>query len=92
MCDREPTVDTPKTGFRKTCSGSDGARNLVDHRTVIEYLGSEQFIYVDVGVNENFVIVKEKPDLKVPLNKKLGLKISQKDIHFFSKNDYRLNQ
>ena len=85
--------DIQKIGFRaeKIIICETKKASFIGYAKFIEYLGAEQFIYVDVGVNENFVIVKEKPDVKVPLNKKLGFKISQKDIHFFSKNDYRLN-
>ena len=85
--------DIRKIGFRaeKILICETKKASFIGYARFIEYLGSEQFIYIDVGVNENFVIVKEKPDVKVPLNKKLGFKISQKDIHFFSKNDYRLN-
>ena len=85
--------DIQKIGFRaeKIIICETKKASFIGYAKFIEYLGAEQFIYVDVGVKENFVIVKEKPDIKVPLNKKLGLKISQKDIHFFSKNDTRLN-
>ncbi|MAQ06549.1 MAG: ABC transporter ATP-binding protein [SAR116 cluster bacterium] len=85
--------DIQKIGFRaeKIIICETKKASFIGYAKFIEYLGAEQFIYVDVGVKENFVIVKEKPDIKVPLNQKLGLKISQKDIHFFSKNDTRLN-
>ena len=63
--------------------------SLIGYPKFSEYLGSEQFIYIDVGVNENLIVVKEKPDLKIPLDIEVGLKISSKDLHFFSKNGLR---
>ena len=52
----------------------------------IEYLGSEQFIYVDCGINEKLVVVKTNPDYKIPLKKIVGLNILSKDLYFFLKN------
>ena len=82
-----------KIGFRpeKILICDPKKASLVGYPKFIEYLGSEQFIYIDIGVNENLIVVKEKPDLKIPLNIKIGLKISNKDLHFFSKDGFRLN-
>ena len=52
----------------------------------IEYLGSEQFIYVDCGIDEKLVVVKTNPDYKIPLRKFVGLNILSKDLYFFLKN------
>ena len=52
----------------------------------IEYLGSEQFVYVDCGIDEKLVVVKTNPDYKIPLRKIVGLNILSKDLYFFLKN------
>ena len=51
-----------------------------------EYLGSEQFIYVDCGIDEKLVVVKTAPDYKIPQRKIVGLNILSKDLYFFLKN------
>ena len=52
----------------------------------IEYLGSEQFIYVDCGIDEKLIVVKTNPDYKIQLKKIVGLNILSKDLYFFLKN------
>ena len=52
----------------------------------IEYLGSEQFIYVDCGIDEKLVVVKTNPDYKIQFKKIVGLNILSKDLYFFLKN------
>ena len=52
----------------------------------IEYLGSEQFIYIDCGIDEKLVVVKTNPDYKIPLKKIVGLNILSKDLYFFLEN------
>ena len=82
-----------KVGFRpekiSICDPKIGS--LSGQIKFFEYLGSEQFIYVDIGIDENLVVVKDNPEVNVKLNKKVGLKILNKDLHFFSKNGDRLN-
>ena len=55
-----------------------------------EYLGSEQYVYVDCGINNKLIIVKIDPNIKVVLNEKIGLKFISKYVHFFSKDGLRL--
>ena len=55
-----------------------------------EYLGSEQYVYVDCGINDKLIIVKLDPNFKVVLNEKVGLKFISKYVHFFSKDGLRL--
>ena len=55
-----------------------------------EYLGSEQYVYVDCGINNKLIIVKIDPNIKVILNEKIGLKFISKYVHFFSKDGLRL--
>ena len=77
-----------KIGFRPNkvsiCEKENGL--LTGEVKFIEYLGSEQFIYVDCGINEKLVVVKTNPDYKIPLRKIVGLKMLFKDLYFFSKN------
>ena len=84
--------DVSKIGIRpeKILICDNGKSSFTGYTRFSEYLGSEQFIYIDVGIKENFVVVKEKPDFKIPLNKKVGLKVLNKDLHFFSKNGFSL--
>ena len=51
----------------------------------IEYLGSEQFIYVDCRIDEKLVVVKTNPDYKIQLKKIVGLNILSKDLYFYLK-------
>ena len=77
-----------KIGFRPDkinfCEKEKGL--LTGEIKFIEYLGSEQFIYVDCGIDEKLVVVKTNPDYKIPLRKVVGLNISSKDLYFFLKN------
>ncbi len=66
-------------------------KNILNgHIKFCEYLGSEQYIYVDCGINDKLIIVKIDPNLKVVLNEKIGLKFISKYVHFFSKDGLRL--
>ena len=77
-----------KIGFRPNkvsiCEKEKGL--LTGEVKFIEYLGSEQFIYVDCGIGENLVVVKTYPDYKIPLRKIVGLKMLSKDLYLFLKN------
>ena len=55
-----------------------------------EYLGSEQYVYVDCGINDGLIIVKLDPNIKVVLNEKVALKFNSNSMHFFSKDGLRL--
>ncbi len=63
---------------------------LSGHVKFCEYLGSEQYVYVDCGINNKLIIVKIDPDIKVVLNEKIGLKFISKYVHFFCKDGLRL--
>ena len=63
---------------------------LSGHIKFYEYLGSEQYVYVDCGINDKLIIVKLDPNFKVVLNEKIGLKFISKYVHFFSKDGLRL--
>ena len=63
---------------------------LSGHIKFCEYLGSEQYVYVDCGINDKLIIVKLDPNFKVVLNEKIGLKFISKYVHFFSKDGLRL--
>ena len=63
---------------------------LSGHIKFCEYLGSEQYVYVDCGINNKLIIVKIDPNIKVVLNEKIGLKFISKYVHFFSKDGLRL--
>ena len=63
---------------------------LSGHIKFCEYLGSEQYVYVDCGINDKLIIVKIDANFKVVLNEKIGLKFISKYVHFFSKDGLRL--
>ena len=63
---------------------------LSGHIKFCEYLGSEQYVYVDCGINNKLIIVKIDPNIKVVLNEKIGLKFISKYVHFFSMDGLRL--
>ena len=77
-----------KIGFRPNkisiCEKEKGLLN--GEIKFIEYLGTEQFIYVDCGIDESLIVVKTNPDYKIPIRRIIGLKMLSKDLYFFSKN------
>ena len=77
-----------KIGFRpdkvSICDKKKGS--LSGEIKFIEYLGAEQFIYVDCGINEKLIVIKTTPDYKTSIKAIIGLKILSKDLYFFSKN------
>ncbi len=85
---RKKDDKTHKIGFRpnkvKICEKEKGL--LTGEIKFIEYLGSEQFIYVDCGIDEKLIVVKTNPDYKIPIRKIIGLKMLSRDLYFFSKN------
>ena len=56
-----------------------------------EYLGSEQYVYIDCELKDKLIVVKLDPNTKIVLNEKVGLKFDSYYLHFFSKNDKRIN-
>ncbi len=56
-----------------------------------EYLGSEQFLYIDCDIKDKLIVVRTRPDVKVTIDEKVGLSIPDKDLHFFSSDGLRLN-
>ena len=66
-------------------------KNILNgHIKFCEYLGSEQYVYVDCEINNKLIIVKIDPNIKIVLNEKIGLKFISKYVHFFSKDGVRL--
>ena len=56
-----------------------------------EYLGSEQYIYIDCELENKLIVVKLDPNTKIVLNEKIGIKFISKNLHFFTENDVRIN-
>jgi len=56
-----------------------------------EYLGSEQYIYIDCELENKLIVVKLDPNTKILLNEKIGIKFISKNLHFFTENDVRIN-
>ena len=86
-------MDVKKIGFRPdNVILSDPNKNtLLGEIKFCEYLGSEQFVYVDCDINDKLIVIKISPKIKVVLNKKVGLKFTSENIHFFSQNGNRIN-
>ena len=57
-----------------------------------EYLGSEQYVYIDCELKNKLIVVKLGPNIKIVLNEKVGLKFDTSYLHFFSENDVKINQ
>ena len=85
---KKSNVKINKIGFRPNkviiCEKEKGL--FTGEIKFIEYLGSEQFIYVDCGIDEKLVVVKTTPDYKISIKVIIGLKILSKDLYFFAKN------
>ena len=86
-------IDIKKIGFRSdNVILSEPKKNtLLGEIKFCEYLGSEQFVYVDCNINDQLIVIKLSPKIKVDLNKKVGLKFSSENIHFFSQDGIRIN-
>ena len=56
-----------------------------------EYLGSEQYVYIDCELENKLIVVKLDPNTKIVLNEKIGIKFISKYLHFFAKDDMRIN-
>ncbi len=78
-----------KIGFRpeiaKICDQSKGVFSGIIK--FCEYLGSEQLLYLDCQIENKFIVIKVSPNTQINVNKKIGIKIEKKDLHFFSKDD-----
>ena len=85
-------IDIKKIGFRSDdVILSEPKKNiLIGEIKFCEYLGSEQFVYVDCNINDQLIVIKLSPKIKVDLKKKVGLKFSTENIHFFSQNSIRI--
>ena len=86
-------IDIKKIGFRSdnVILSEPKTNTLLGEIKFCEYLGSEQFVYVDCNINDQLIVIKLSPKIKVDLNKKVGLKFSTENIHFFSQNGIRIN-
>ena len=77
-----------KIGFRpdkvSICDKEKGS--LSGEIKFIEYLGAEQFLHVDCGINEKLIVVKTNPNYKTSIKEIIGLRILSKDLYFFSEN------
>ena len=56
-----------------------------------EYLGSEQYVYIDCELKNKLIVVKLDPNIKIVLNEKVGLRFDCRYLHFFSEIDVIIN-
>ena len=56
---------------------------------VVEYLGSEQFAYVDCGLDE-MITVSADPSSEIVLGAEVGISLDPNQIHFFDRNERRI--
>ena len=54
-----------------------------------EYLGSEQFAYIDCG-NDILITVRIEPNVELKIGSRIGLKLNPSSIHFFSESGLRI--
>ena len=62
---------------------------LVGKIMVTEYLGSEQYVYVDCGF-EDVITVKIDPARKCDVGGDVGLVLAQDTLHMFDEGESRL--
>ena len=55
-----------------------------------EYLGSEQFAYLDCG-NAILITVRIDPTKEMEIGSEVGLSFNQSSVHFFANNGNRLD-
>jgi multiple sugar transport system ATP-binding protein len=56
---------------------------------VAEYLGSDQFVYIDCGF-ENMLTVRVDPSKDWQTNNKVGLKFDSEALHLFNSDGNRV--
>ena len=54
-----------------------------------EYLGSEQFAYVDCG-DALLITVRIDPTTEMEIGSEVGLSFNQSNLHFFADNGFRI--
>ena len=65
--------------------------DLSGELVLCEYLGSEQFAYVDCG-NDILITVRIEPKVKLIIGSRIGLIFNPDSVHFFSESGQRIEQ
>ena len=63
--------------------------DLIGELALCEYLGSEQFAYVDCG-NGILITVRIEPDVKIKIGSRVGLILSSSSLHLFEESGLRI--
>ena len=63
--------------------------NLSGEILVAEYLGSDQFVYIDCGF-ENMLTVRVDPSKDWKVNRKVGLNFNKQALHLFNSTGDRV--
>ena len=63
--------------------------DLIGELALCEYLGSEQFAYVDCG-NGILITVRIEPDVQIKIGSRVGLILNSSSLHFFEESGLRI--
>ena len=63
--------------------------DLIGELALCEYLGSEQFAYVDCG-NGILITVRIEPDVQIKIGSRVGLILSSSSLHLFEESGSRI--
>ena len=63
--------------------------DLIGELALCEYLGSEQFAYVDCG-NGILITVRIEPDVQIKIGSRVGLILSSSSLHLFEESGLRI--
>ena len=88
---KSPEQEISKIGIRAEAISVTDMNNadLFGKLVLCEYLGSEQFAYVDCG-NGILVTVRIEPTIEIKIGSKIGLNLNPSLVHFFAESGLRI--
>ena len=89
---KSPSKEASKMGARAETiifAGLDKA-DLIGKLVLCEYLGSEQFAYVDCG-DALLITVRIDPTTEMEIGSEVGLSFEHSHLHFFADNGFRID-
>ncbi len=88
---KSPKQEISKIGIRAEAISITDINNpdLFGKLVLCEYLGSEQFAYVDCG-NGILITVRIEPTIELKIGSEIGLNLNPSSVHFFSESGLRI--
>ena len=88
---KSPKQEISKIGIRAEAISITDINNpdLFGKLVLCEYLGSEQFAYVDCG-NGILITVRVEPTIEIKIGSEIGLNLNPSSVHFFSESGLRI--